>query len=314
MTPLAPDPGTAVLAFEFSSRIVTPVISGAINGAVYGLLGLGLVLLYKSNRIFNFAQGEFASVGAFATYAGVTGFGFFPRLPYVVAAVVGVSAAIVAALLTERLVVQPLFSQPKVTLVVATAGTALLLIALEGFVFGAEGVSLSPLFGGDAFTSGGLRVTKQGVFIVLVLAVLAAATALFFSRTRTGTAILAVSMEPTATSLVGIPVKRISALTWGLAGLLGGVAGILFAGNGGILGPGALTAFALIPAFTAAVFGGITSLPGAFLGGVLIGIIQTVSARNIPESIVPDANQVVIFGVLLLTLLVRPAGLLGKET
>ncbi|MCW2666023.1 MAG: livH 9 [Frankiales bacterium] len=313
MTPLALAPDTTYLAFEFSSRITTPVISGAINGAVYGLLGLGLVLLYKSNRIFNFAQGEFASVAAFTTYAGTAGFGL-PKMPYVFAAILGVSAAVVVALLTERLVVQPLFNQPKVTLVVATAGTALLLIALEGFVFGAEGVGLDPVIAGDALTSGGLRVTNQGVFVVVVLAVLAALTALFFSRTKTGTAILAVSMEPTATSLVGIPVKRISALTWGLAGLLGGVAGILFAGNGGLLGPGALTAFALIPAFTAAVFGGITSLPGAFLGGVLIGIIQTLGARNIPESVVPDANQVVIFFVLLLTLLIRPAGLLGKET
>lgn len=309
-----PSLAPALLAFDLGSRVVTPVISGAINGAVYGLLGLGLVLLYKSNRIFNFAQGEFASVAAFTTYAGVTGFGVVPKMPYAVAAIVGVSMAVLTALVTERLVVRPLFNQAKVTLVVATAGAALLLIALEGFVFGAEGVGLNPAFAGDAYLNGGLRVTKQGVLIVLVLAALAAATALFFSRTRTGTAILAVSQEPTATSLVGISVTRISMLTWGLAGLMGGVAGILFAGNGGILLPGSLTALALIPAFTAAVFGGITSLPGAFLGGVLIGIVQTVSARNIPESVVPDASQVVIFVVLLLTLLLRPAGLIGKET
>ena len=121
-------------------------------------------------------------------------------------------------------------------------------------------------------------------------------------------------MEPTATSLVGISVNRISALTWGFAGLLGGVAGILFAGSSGVLGPGVLTFVALIPAFTAAVFGGITSLPGAFLGGVVIGIVQAVGARNIPESVVPSANQVVVFLILLTVLLVRPAGLLGKET
>jgi len=225
-----------------------------------------------------------------------------------------VTIAIGVALLTERLVIRPLFSQPKVTLVVATAGTALLIIAITGFLFGAEGVTLDPVLQGDAFTSGGLLVTKQGLVIVAVLIVLAVASALFFSRTRTGTAILAVSMEPTATSLVGISVNRISALTWGFAGLLGGVAGILFAGSSGVLGPGVLTFVALIPAFTAAVFGGITSLPGAFLGGVVIGIVQAVGARNIPESVVPSANQVVVFLILLTVLLVRPAGLLGKET
>ena len=302
------------LAFEFGSRVVTPVVSGAINGAVYGLLGLGIVLLYKGNRIFNFAQAEFGAVAAFGCYAGVTGFGFVPKVPYPVAAIFGVTIAIGVALLTERLVIRPLFSQPKVTLVVATAGTALLIIAITGFLFGAEGVTLDPVLQGDAFTSGGLLVTKQGLVIVAVLIVLALASALFFSRTRTGTAILAVSMEPTATSLVGISVNRISALTWGFAGLLGGVAGILFAGSSGVLGPGVLTFVALIPAFTAAVFGGITSLPGAFLGGVVIGIVQAVGARNIPESVVPSANQVVVFLILLTVLLVRPAGLLGKET
>ncbi len=302
------------LAFEFSSRIVTPVVSGAINGAVYGLLGLGIVLLYKGNRIFNFAQAEFGAVAAFACYAGLTGFGFIPKVPYPIAAIFGVAVAVLVALGTERLVIRPLFSQPKVTLVVATAGVALLIIAATGFLFGAEGVTLDPVFQGPAFTSGGLRVTKQGLVIVFVLIVLALASALFFSRTRTGTAILAVSMEPTATSLVGISVNKISALTWGFAGLLGGVAGILFAGNSGVLGPGVLTALALIPAFTAAVFGGITSLPGAFLGGVVIGVVQALGARNIPESVVPSANQVVVFLILLTVLLVRPAGLLGKET
>ncbi|HVE74186.1 MAG TPA: branched-chain amino acid ABC transporter permease [Mycobacteriales bacterium] len=302
------------LAFEVGSRIMTPVISGAINGAVYGLLGLGLVLLYKGNRIFNFAQGEFGTVAAFATFAGVTGYGAMPKVPYVAAAAFGVAMAILVALLTERLVVRPLFRQPKVTLVVATAGVALMLIAIEGFIFGAEPSSLPPALEGPLFTSGGLRVTKQGLLIVIVLGVLAGASALFFSKTRTGTAILAVSMEPTATSLVGISVNRISALTWGMAGLLGGVGGILFAGNVGLLGPGALTGLALIPAFTAAVFGGITSLPGAFLGGVVIGIIQALGQRNIPESVVPSANQVVVFFVLLLVLLFRPGGLLGKET
>ncbi len=302
------------LAFEFGSRIVTPVVSGAINGAVYGLLGLGIVLLYKSNKIFNFAQGEFGTIAAFTTFACLTGFGFLPEMNYVLAAILGVSAAVVVALLTERLVVRPLFSQPKVTLVVATAGTALILIAFEGFLFGASPVSLGPALQGDVFTSGGLRVTKQGVVIVVVLAILAAASALFFSRTRMGTAIIAVSQEPTATSLVGISVNRVSALTWGLAGLLGGIGGVLFAGNTGTLTPGILTGIALIPAFTAAVFGGITSLPGAFLGGVVIGIIQALGGRNIPESVVPSANQVVVFAILLLVLLIRPAGLLGKET
>ncbi|MCW2608293.1 MAG: amino acid/amide transporter rane protein 1, family [Frankiales bacterium] len=299
-----------VLAFEF----VAPAISGAIQGAVYGLLGLGLVLLYKSNKVFNFAQAEFGTTAAFITLFAYNGTGFLPKLPLGVAVLLGLLSGVGLGLLTERLVVRPLFSAPKVTLVVATAGVTLLLIAVQGFMAGAEPGTFPPLFEGDLVNDGAIRITKQQGLIVVVLAALAVGSALFFSRTRTGTAIIAVSQEPTATSLVGISVNRTSALTWGLAGLLGAIAGILLSGSVGILSPGSLTGLALIPAFTAAVFGGITSLPGAFLGGVVIGIVEALAQSNIPKENLPGSGRVVLFVALLSVLLVRPAGLFGKET
>ncbi len=294
--------------------LVAPAITGAVQGSVYGLLGLGLVLLYKSNKVFNFAQAEFGTTAAFATLFGDSGTGFLPDMPLPVAVLFGLLVGTGVGLLVERLVVRPLFSAPKVTLVVATAGVTLLLIALQGFLQGAEPGSFPPLIGGDLYNGGAIRITWQAVIIVVVLAVLAVASALFFSRTRTGTAIIAVSQEPTATSLVGISVKRTSAFTWGLAGLLGAIAGILLSGNNGIIAPGALTGLALIPAFTAAVFGGITSLPGAFLGGVVIGLVEAIAQANIPGDILPGSGRVVLFVALLSVLLFRPTGLLGKET
>ena len=293
--------------------IVAPAIAGAIQGAVYGLLGLGLVLLYKSNRLFNFAQAEFGTSAAFATLFAVQGLGFLPEMPLGLAVLFGLVVGVLVGLVTERLIVRPLFSAPKVTLVVASAGVALLLIALQGFIAGAEPQPFPTLFSGDLIDTGAVRITYQQVLIVLVLAGLAVASALFFSRTRTGTAIIAVSQEPTATSLVGISVKRTSALTWGLAGLLGGIAGILLSGSIGFVSPGALTGLALIPAFTAAVFGGITALPGAFLGGVVIGIIEALASANIPKEYIPGSGRVVLFVALLSVLLFRPSGLLGKE-
>ena len=303
---VAPD---AVLALE----VVGPVVSGAIQGAVYGLLGLGLVLLYKSNRVFNFAQAEFGTSAAFATLFAVNGTGPLPKMPLLVAVLFGLLVGVAVGLLTELLVVKPLFSAPKVTLVVATAGVTLLLIAVQGFLAGAEPGSFPPLVNGDLLNTGAVRITWQQVIIVIVLAVLAVVSALFFSRTKTGTAIIAVSQEPTATALVGISVRRISALTWGLAGLLGGVAGILLSGSIGVIQPGSLTGLALIPAFTAAVFGGITSLPGAFVGGVVIGIVEALAAANITKDILPGSGRVVLFVALLAVLVFRPAGLLGKE-
>jgi branched-chain amino acid transport system permease protein len=302
---------TEVLAVEF----VAPAITGIIQGSVYGLLGLGIVLLYKSSRIFNFAQAEFGGVAAFVWVFFDTGKGFLPNLPTPVAVLIGVLAGILVALLTERVVIRPLFNAPKIIVVVATAGVLLLLIALEGFTYGATAGTFPALFPKDAYTgSNGIRITEQGVAIMITLAVLSVLAALFFSKTRIGTAIIAVSQEPTATRLVGISVERISSLTWALAGFLAGVAGILLAGVIGLAAPGSLTGLALVPAFTAAVFGGITSLPGALVGGIVIGIIEAEAQTNIPKEQLPGAGKVALFAALLIVLLIRPAGLLGKET
>jgi branched-chain amino acid transport system permease protein len=294
--------------------VIDPVISGVVQGSIYGLLGLGIVLLYKSGRIFNFAQAEFGTFAAFMTAFASEGAGPFPKMPVWAAIIVGLITGLLLGLAVERLVVRPLFTAPKVTVVVATAGVTLLLIALEGFLAGPTPRGAVGVIEGDLISSGSIRVTNLSGVIILVLAVLAVASALFFSRTRTGTAIIAVSQEPTATRLVGISVERTSALTWGIAGLLGAIAGILLAGTLGQLAPGILTGIALVPAFTAAVFGGITALPGAFLGGVVIGILQSFVETNVSRDVLPGSGSVILFVALLLVLLVRPAGLLGKET
>ncbi len=301
-----------VVAASFNADVLTPLVSGAIQGALYGLLGLGLVLLYKGNRIFNFAQGEFGTVAALLTYAFVVGVGVVPKVPYGVAVLIGLLAGTLFGLVTERLVARPLFGQPKVTTVVATAGVALLAVSVELMFTGANPLTARPAIHGNLLTSGDLQVTYQQVLIVAVLGVLAVASALFFSRTRTGVAILAVSQEPIATSLVGISVNRISALTWAMAGVLGAAAGILLAPTT-LFGPGFMTSAALIPAFTAAVFGGITSLPGAFVGGVIIGIVEQFGNKWVPTTLIPGGNRIFVFLTLLAVLLVRPSGLLGKE-
>jgi branched-chain amino acid transport system permease protein len=181
------------LALSVRDDLFNPAITGAIQGAVYGLLGLGLVLLYKGNRIFNFAQGEFGTVAALTTFAFATGFGSAPETPYAVAVLAGLLAGTLFGLLTERLVARPLFRQPKVTTVVATAGVALLAIAVELMIFGTNPFRPRPIVEGTVVRSGGLTITKQQVIILVVLAVLAVASALFFSRTQAGLAVLAVS-------------------------------------------------------------------------------------------------------------------------
>src|SRR3954471_20310854 len=124
-----------LLAFDTQTNLVSPLVSGIFQGSAYGLLGLGLVLIYKSNRIFNFAQGEFAGVAALTTYLFLIGYGVLPRVSYWVAVPLGLTAGVLTALGTERAVIRPLFHRPRVVLVVGTVGVTLLLIGVEGLIF-----------------------------------------------------------------------------------------------------------------------------------------------------------------------------------
>jgi branched-chain amino acid transport system permease protein len=318
--------GTVLAATSFSSQlnIVSPLIDGIANGAAYGLLGLGLVLLYKSNRIFNFAQGEFATVGAIVTYVFYAGTGVLPKLPFFAAAVLGLIGSVGVAVLTERLVIRPMFNRAKVILVVGTVGVALLLIGLEGLMPYPKTQSLpsiSDVLRIQPFVTriDGVAVLDQDVAKVVMLALLAIGAFVFFRYTATGTAILAVSQDSTAARVVGISVERISLISWAIAGLLGGVAGILLAvPPAGSVTPGAFTGTTLTVAFAAAVLGGMTSLPGAFVGGVLLGLIEAFA--NADSSFVPLLDKVqngqaelAVFLVLLVVLMFRPRGLLGQE-
>jgi branched-chain amino acid transport system permease protein len=310
--------------FSVQINFLSPLISGISNGAAYGLLGLGLVLLYKSNRIFNFAQGEFATVGAIVAYVFDAGTGFFPKTPFLIAALLGILASVGVALLTERLVIRPMFDRPKVVLVVATVGVALLLIGVEGLLPYPKSQSLPTLnqvFGISAAAGrvDGVPVNYQDIAKLVALALLAGAAFVFFRYSRNGTAILAVSQDATAARVVGISVERISLITWGIAGLLAGVAGVLLAVYPtGSVTPGAFTGTTLTVSFAAAVLGGMTSLPGAFVGGLSLGLIEAFA--NADASFVPGLklvrtgqSELAVFVVLIAILLLRPAGLLGKE-
>ncbi|MHB8329511.1 MAG: branched-chain amino acid ABC transporter permease [Acidimicrobiales bacterium] len=309
---------------SIGGSVGVPLASGIVTGCVYGLVALGIVLVYRSNRIFNFAQAEFGSVAAFVALAFLNGLGPFPRLPYPLAIVAGIAAGALVGLLTERLVIRPLFRASRTTLLVATAGSALFLISAQAVILGVQDIHVfrpvAPhtnyaLFGrvggAHSYTFG---FTEIDIVIgIIVLAILGA----WFFRTRYGHAVLAVSEDPTAASIVGISIGQISSLTWAIAGLLGGVAGILYAPVKGALTPGFMTGIGevgpLVFGLVAAVIGGMTSLPGAFLGGVLVGIIGSFAGTYIPTSF-PGGEQVTLVAVLILVLLVRPTGILGKET
>lgn len=287
------------------------IIVGIINGAIYGLLALGLVLVYKGARVFNFAQGEFGTVAIYLAWALIEK----NHMPYALGIILAVAAVGVLGFLVERLVVRPLFNAPRVTLLVATAGVALAAIQMQLILTGPNPQSIGPARRGVGITFLNVVIPPQRILMLVVMAGLGVAMAYFFSRTDLGLAVLATSQEPVATELAGISTRRISSFIWTLAAVLGAIAGVLVAPVTPFT-PAFMTTGFLLPAFTAAIVGGITSLPGAFLGGQIIGITQSIGdyfSDKVLDNVVPGFSNILVFAVLVIILLVRPRGLLGAE-
>ena len=294
--------------------LLQALVIGIVNGAVYALIALGLVLVYRSSGIFNFAQAEFGTIavyGAFYSFTyGVPITGW--KVGYAGAALFGVVCGVLSALLTERFVIRPLSDGPKVTLLVATAGIALLSVGVAFWRTGDNALKFfDPLTQAKGVNLAGVQISGQRLSTLALLVVAAILLTLFF-KSPYGLAVLAASQDADASALVGLDVKRISMMVWGIAGLLGATAGILLQGGNSFV-PGAITSLALIPGFTAAVIGGLTSLPGAVVGGMTIGMLESFGRLSTFDAI-PGASSVSVFIVLLAVLLVRPEGLLGARS
>ena len=293
---------------------------GLQRGAIFGLVGLGLALVYKATKILNFAQGELGTVPAFVCLMVMTGFSVkgdeaTQRGLLLPATLLAVVVGGVLGVLLYAFVIRQLGKVSPVTSLVATAGVALLLTTAEINVFEARARRFPrPINGGFRLIGTEVIVDWHTVVILAVLAGVAVALAAFF-RSAPGVALLATAEDPFAAELQGVPVERMRAMAWGAAGMLGALAGVLGAGVFESLTPGLVTSTFMIPAFTGVVLGGITSMQGAVVGGFALGVVSQ-AAIQIVTSLdlnVPGPPQLAVFLVLLAVLLVRPQGLLGRR-
>jgi branched-chain amino acid transport system permease protein len=286
------------------------LVNGVFRGSVYALVALGIVLIYRASGVFNFAQAEFGTTGLFAAFAAVELWGW----DYGWGIVFGLAAAVAMGLVTERLVIHPLRNASRVTLLVGTAGVALAAIGIQFWRNNEVPIRTMPkIVDGVAFAPFGAAVTWQHLITFGVLVAVAIALAVFF-RSPSGIAIQAAQQEATAAELVGISVRRVSMMTWGIAALLGGLAGVLSGPNltftAGFLsfGGGA----ALLPGLMAAVLGGMKSMPGALLGGVVVGVIEQFGSLSLFGGMA-GGGAMILFVFLLVVLLLRPQGLFVRR-
>ncbi len=297
------------------------LVFGIQRGAIFGLVGLGLALVYKATRILNFAQGELGTLPAFVALMVMTGFevsgdGEIDRGLLLPATVLAIVAGAVLGIVLYAVVIRPLGKVSPVTSLVATAGVALLLTTVEINVFEARARRFPrPVNGGFRLPGTDVLIDWHTIVILAVLAGVALALAAFF-RSSPGVALLATAEDSFAAELQGVPVERMRAMAWGAAGALGALAGVLGAGVFESLTPGLVTSTFMIPAFTGVVLGGITSMVGAVVGGFALGVVSQAAIQIVTtyELDVPGPPQLAVLVVLLAVLLVRPQGLLGKGT
>ena len=296
------------------NEILQQLINGLALGAIYALIALGYTMVYGVLRFINFAHGDVFMLGAFAGYflAPVVN-RVLPAQSYLSGAVVLVLAMIICAvlgMLIEVLAYRPLRNRPKLIVPITAIGVSLFIeyTCQHKAVFGAAPRAFPDLIPASTWNLGGLLVNSSQVIVLITTLILLVALTFIVQKTKVGTAMRAVSFNEKAAALMGINVNFIISFTFGLGSAMAAAGGILYAMSYASIDPlmGVQTG---LKAFIAAVLGGIGNLPGAALGGVLLGMVETI-AGGIPA--ISPYRDAIAFALLILILLVRPAGLLGK--
>ena len=282
------------------------LINGISLGSVYAIIALGYTMVYGIARMLNFAHGDIIMVGGFTVFTIVTTMGGSP--------VVGILASVVVCTVLgvtiERVAYRPLRDASPLAVLITAIGVSYLLQNVALLIFGSNARQFTSVITVPALKLAGGKLSISNVTIVTILSciVIMAALMTFINKTKMGQAMLAVSEDRGAATLMGINVNRTISVTFAIGSALAAVAGVLLCSAYPSLSPytGSMPG---IKAFVAAVFGGIGSIPGAFIGGILLGIIENLAKAYISSQL----SDAIVFSVLIIVLLVRPTGILGKK-
>ena len=280
------------------------VISGIAQGCIYGLIALGFVLIYKATETVSFAQGELMMLGAFAGLAVMTMLAF-PFWLAVIASILGMG---LFGFMLERLVIRPILGQPAFSIVMLTIGIGYVARGIITMIpgIGTETQAMPVPYKDRIWNLNGLILNVEQMVVIAATAALCALLYTIFKYSKLGVAMQASSQNQLAAYYMGIPVKRINGMVWGLASAVAAVAGLLLApitfvhANMGFIG---------LKAFPAAVVGGFGSLPGAIVGGLIIGMVESLAGFYAPDGV----KDVAAYVVVLVMLMVKPNGLFGEK-
>jgi branched-chain amino acid transport system permease protein len=280
------------------------VVSGIAVGCVLGLIALGFTLIYKATETVNFAQGDLMMLGGFVAFTAIVLVG----LPFWLGVLVALAAMAVFGAALDRVVLRRVLGQPQFAIVMLTVGIGFMLRGLASMVpgWGTETYTIKAPYSGEVVRLAGVALSSEYLMVIVMTALLCATLYVFFAYTRIGVAMQAASQNQLAAYYMGIPVARVNSIVWAISAAVAGFAAVLLAPiafvhtNMGFIG---------LKAFPAAVIGGFGSVPGAIVGGLVIGVVESLAGFYLPEGFKDIAPYIVV----LLVLMVRPQGLFGTR-
>lgn len=277
-------------------------LTGLTNGAILALAALGFVLIYKSSDVINFAQGEFLLVGAYVTFSLIAQYGLAWPLGMILTLVVSVAVGVVV----ERLVLRPLIGEPIISVIMVTIGLSSLLRAIVNTIWGTLPRAFPAFIPSQPVNILNATIGADRLWAIVIAIIMLGLFTFFFRRSREGIAMRAVADDQQAALSMGISVKRIFAWAWSIAAASAAIGGALIANIVGVSGE--LSVFGL-RVFPVVILGGLDSIPGAIVGGVIIGLLEAYTGGYIGRGL----NTIIPFIILILILMVRPYGLFGQE-
>ena len=288
------------------SSFLSYLINGVSLGSVYAIIALGYTMVYGIAKMLNFAHGDIIMVGGYTVFVCCSMLG----LPPVAGILGGVVVCTVLGVTIERIAYRPLRGASSLSVLITAIGVSYFLQNAALLIFGADTKSFQSVihFPSISLMGGTVNVSGETIVTILSCIVIMIVLITFINKTKTGQAMLAVSEDKGAAILMGINVNRTIAITFAIGSALAAIAGVLLCSSYPVLSSttGAMPG---IKAFTAAVFGGIGSIPGALIGGIVMGVIENLSKAYISSQL----SDAIVFAVLIIVLLVKPTGLMGKQ-
>ncbi len=285
---------------------IQQLINGLSLGSIYALIALGYTMVYGIAKMLNFAHGDIIMVGAYTLSVAAISLG----VPHAVilAVIICMLTCTILGVLIEKIAYKPLREASPLAVLITAIGVSYFLQSVALLTFGSNQRKVESVIPQVSFNFNGITLTAEAIITLGVTILIMIALALFINFTKTGKAMLAVSEDRGAAQLMGINVNKTISITFAIGSFLAAIASILFISSYGFVGPysGAMPG---IKAFVAAVLGGIGSIPGAMIGGIILGIIESFSKAYIST----ELADAIVFAVLIIVLLVKPTGLLGKK-